>query len=174
MFGEDRYNDVLQKGELLDTDAGSLRQQGWDEYHRVAGRMGEVAARITGGSSDWAAVVRRLQQVHPPSIEGMRAEYEAVCLEARRFMIDEGLVTDPPDERCEVVPAPPAVRATLAVACYIAPPMFKPSRVGYFFVPYPVDAERRRGGRRPPREQRHLLDGHHRRARGLPRATTGT
>ena len=71
----------------------------------------------------------------------MRAGYEAVCLEARRFMIDEGLVTNPPDERCEVVPAPPAVRATLAVACYIAPPMFKPSRVGHFFVPYPVDAE---------------------------------
>ena len=140
VFGEDRYNEVLQKGELLDTDTSSLREQGWEEYHRVAGRMGEVAARISGGSSDWAAVVRQLQQVHPQSIEGMRAGYEEVCLEARRFMIDEGLVTDPPDERCEVVPAPPAVRATLAVACYIAPPMFKPSRVGYFFVPYPVDA----------------------------------
>ncbi len=140
VFGEDRYDEVLQKGELLDTDTSSLREQGWEEYHRVAGRMGEVAARISGGSSDWAAVVRQLQQVHPQSIEGMRAGYEEVCLEARRFMIDEGLVTDPPDERCEVVPAPPAVRATLAVACYIAPPMFKPSRVGYFFVPYPVDA----------------------------------
>ena len=69
----------------------------------------------------------------------MRAEYEAVCLDARRFMIEEELVTDPPDERCHVLPAPPAVRATLAVACYIAPPMFKPSRDGYFFVPYPVD-----------------------------------
>jgi len=141
VFGEDRYNEVLQKGELFDTDVRSLRDQGWDEYHRLAGRMGEVAALISGGSSDWAAVVRELQQVHPSTIEGMRAEYEAVCLEARRFMIEEGLVTDPPDERCRVLPAPPAVRATLAVACYIAPPMFKPSRVGYFFVPYPVDSE---------------------------------
>ena len=44
VFGEDRYNDVLRKGELLDTDARSLRQQGWDEYHRVAARMEEVAA----------------------------------------------------------------------------------------------------------------------------------
>ena len=40
VFGEDRYNDVLRKGELLDTDARSLRQQGWDEYHRVAGQDG--------------------------------------------------------------------------------------------------------------------------------------
>jgi uncharacterized protein (DUF885 family) len=139
VFGEDRYNAVLEKGELLPTDVRSLRQQGWDEYHRVAGRMAEVSARIAGGSDDWAAVVRQLQQVHPTSIEAMRAGYETICLEARRFMIDQGLVTDPPDERCLVLPAPPSVRATLAVACYIAPPMFKPSREGYFFVPYPVD-----------------------------------
>jgi uncharacterized protein (DUF885 family) len=141
VFGEEHYNEVLQQGELLDTDVRALRQQGWDEYHRVADRMAEVASTIPGGSTDWAAVIRRLQQVHPSSVDGMRAEYEDACLEARRFMIDQGLVTDPPDERCHVVPAPPAVRATLAVACYIAPPMFKPSRQGYFFVPYPVDAD---------------------------------
>ena len=144
VFGEVHYNQVLRQGELLDTDVRALRQQGWDEYHRVAEQMAEVASRVPGGSSDWAAVIRRLQQVHPSSVDGMRAEYEAVCLQARRFMIDQGLVTDPPDERCHVVPAPPAIRATLAVACYIAPPMFKPSREGYFFVPYPVhedDAE---------------------------------
>jgi uncharacterized protein (DUF885 family) len=148
VFGEDHYNQVLRQGELLDTDVRALRQQGWDEYHRVAEQMAEVAAKVPGGSSDWPAVIRRLQQVHPSSVDGMRAEYEAVCLEARRFMIDQGLVTDPPDERCHVVPAPPAIRATLAVACYIAPPMFKPSREGYFFVPYPVhedDAEEVQG-----------------------------
>ena len=170
VLGEDRYNAVLQQGELLDTDVRSLRQQGWDEYHRVADQMTEVASRLEGGVGDWPEVIRGLQQVHAPSVEGMRAEYEATCARARRFMTEAGLVTDPPDERCHVVPAPPAVRATLAVACYIAPPMFKPSRTGHFFVPYPVDERRCRGDRRPPREQCHLLDGHHRRARGLPRA----
>jgi uncharacterized protein (DUF885 family) len=141
VFGEDRYNDVLRKGELLDTDVRALRRQGWDEYNRVASQMGEVSSRLTGGSGDWGAVVRDLQLVHPSSIDEMRAEYEAVCLRARQFMSDQGLVTNPADERCEVMPAPAAVRATLAVACYIAPPMFKPSRVGHFFVPYPVDAD---------------------------------
>jgi uncharacterized protein (DUF885 family) len=139
VFGEERYNAVLQKGELLDTDVRGLRELGWAEYRRVSIRMSEVAADISNGSIDWAPVVRRLQKVHPDSIDGMRQQYEEVCLQARRFMIDERLVTDPPDELCRVVPAPPAVRAALAVACYIAPPMFKPSRVGYFFVPYPVD-----------------------------------
>jgi uncharacterized protein (DUF885 family) len=139
VLGEDRYNAVLQQGELLDTDVRSLRQQGWDEYHRVADQLTEVASRLEGGAGDWPEVIRGLQQVHAPSVEGMRAEYEAACARARRFMTEAGLVTDPPDERCHVVPAPPAVRATLAVACYIAPPMFKPSRTGHFFVPYPVD-----------------------------------
>ena len=39
------------------------------------------------------------------------------------------------------MPAPAAVRATLAVASYMAPPMFKPSKDGHFFVPYPVDED---------------------------------
>ncbi len=43
VFGEDRYNDVLSKGELLGTDVQALRRQGWDEYHRVADTMAEVA-----------------------------------------------------------------------------------------------------------------------------------
>jgi uncharacterized protein (DUF885 family) len=137
-FGEERYDQVLRRGELLDTDTRALRQQGWDEYHRVGAEMGELATRISG-SSDWPALVRQLQQRHAATIDGMRAEYESMCLDARRFMVDRGLVSDPPDEHCVVMPAPASIRATLAVACYIAPPMFKPSREGHFFVPYPVD-----------------------------------
>jgi uncharacterized protein (DUF885 family) len=138
-FGEDRYDQVLRRGELLDTDTRDLRQRGWDEYHRVAGEMDELAASISGGSSEWPALIRQLQQRHAASVDDMRAQYETTCLDARRFMTDRGLVTNPSDEHCVVMPAPASIRATLAVACYIAPPMFKPSREGHFFVPYPVD-----------------------------------
>ena len=141
VFGEEHYNDVLRRGELFDLDVRELRAMGWDEYHRVAEAMAEAAARLPAGSTDWREAVRRLQTVHPDTVEGMRAAYEAVCQEARLFMTAAGLVTNPPDEHCHVMPAPPPVRATLAVACYYAPPMFKPSRDGYFFVPFPVDAD---------------------------------
>jgi uncharacterized protein (DUF885 family) len=141
VFGEERYNDVLQRGELLDTDARGLRQLGWDEYHRIADELAEVSARLQGGSRDWQGMIRRLQKVHAASIDDMRDQYEATCLAARQFMVEHGLVTNPPDEHCFVVPAPPAIRATLAVASYIEPPMFKPSKDGHFFVPYPVDPD---------------------------------
>ncbi|MGH9078816.1 MAG: DUF885 domain-containing protein, partial [Acidimicrobiales bacterium] len=141
MFGEDRYRAVLNGGELLDLDVDSLRQLGWDEYQRVAGLMDGVVAAMPDGSDEWPAAVRRLQRAHAGTIEGMRSEYESACGRARRFMTDEGLVSNPADERCEVIPAPAAVRATLAVASYMSPPMFKPSKVGHFFVPYPADPD---------------------------------
>lgn len=139
VFGEDRYLAVLRGGELLDLDVDELRRLGWDEYHRVAARMAELAGSVSGGTEDWPTVVRGLQKAHATTIDGLRSEYEAMCDRARGFLAAEGLVSIPADERCEVIPAPPAVRAVLAVASYMSPPMFKPSRVGHFFVPYPVD-----------------------------------
>jgi uncharacterized protein (DUF885 family) len=141
VFGEGRYQAVLNGGELLDLDVASLRRLGWDEYHGVAELMSGLAAAISGGADDWPAAVRRLQGAHAGTIEGMRSEYESMCDRARRFLTDQGLVSSPADERCEVIPAPAAVRATLAVASYMSPPMFKPSKVGHFFVPYPVDPD---------------------------------
>ena len=141
VFGEERYNDKLRIGELLDTDVRGLRRRGWDEYDRVAGEMGALADRMTGGSEDWRSLVRRLQRVHARSPDDLRDEYEAVCASARAYMVRHDLLSNPADERCRVIPAPPAIRASLAVACYLSPPMFQPSRTGHFCVPFPVRAD---------------------------------
>ncbi len=138
VFGEERYNAVLQQGELLDLDVRDLRRRGEAELEALTGEL-EAAALALDGSHPWRETLRRLQRETAPSIEQMRADYEDCCLEARRFLVDRGLVTIPPDEHCHVVPAPAALRAILAVASYLSPPMFKPSRDGFFFVPYPVD-----------------------------------
>jgi len=55
-----------------------------------------------------------------------------------------------------VVPSPPFQRPVLAVASYNAPPAFKPSRTGHFFVPFPPD------GTTPEDVQKRLeTNGHH-------------
>lgn len=141
VFGEERYNDKLRIGEMLDTDVRELRRQGWEEYERVSRQMGELAGRLTGGSEDWPPLVRRLQRSHADSPEALVGEYEAVCVSARAFMVDRDLVSNPADERCRVIPAPAPIRASLAVACYLAPPMFESSRTGHFCVPFPVHAD---------------------------------
>ncbi len=142
VLGEERYDAVLRQGELLDLDVRGLRERGATELERLTGEL-ERAALALDASRPWHETLRRLQHDRAPSIERMRADYEACCLEARQFLLDQGLVTLPPDEHCHVVPAPAALRAILAVASYLSPPMFKSSRVGFFFVPYPVDAHDR-------------------------------
>jgi uncharacterized protein (DUF885 family) len=141
-FGEERYNAVLQRGELLDLDVRALRRRGEAELEALTAEL-ESAALALDATRPWRETLRRLQRDRAPSIEQMRADYEACCLEARRFLVERGLVSFPPDERCHVVPAPAALRAILAVASYLSPPMFKPSRDGFFFVPYPVDEDDR-------------------------------
>ncbi len=138
VLGEERYEAVLRQGELLDLDVRTLRERGQAELERLTTEL-EGAALALDGSRPWRETLRRLQQNRAPSIDRMRADYEACCLEARQFLVDHGLVSLPPDEHCHVVPAPAALRAILAVASYLSPPMFKPSRDGFFFVPYPVD-----------------------------------
>jgi uncharacterized protein (DUF885 family) len=138
VLGEERYNAVLQQGELLDLEVRALRRRGETELETLTAEL-EEAALVLDGSHPWRETLRRLQMDRAPSIEQMRADYETCCLEARQFLVDHGLVSLPPDEHCHVVPAPAALRAILAVASYLSPPMFKPSRDGFFFVPYPVD-----------------------------------
>ncbi len=138
-FGTERYDAILQKGELLDLDTAALQRRGADELERVTDELDRAARAYGGGARTWQQVLRALQLNRAASIESMRADYEACSARARRFLVEEGLVTLPPDEHCHVVPAPVAVRAVLAVASYLAPPMFKPSKDGFFFVPYPVD-----------------------------------
>jgi uncharacterized protein (DUF885 family) len=138
VFGEERYDAVLQTGELFDLDARTLRETGRAQVEVLTAELERVALTLDP-SRPWQETLRRLQEDHASSIEEMRADYEACCLEARRFLFERGLVSLPQEEHCHVVPAPAALRAILAVASYLSPPMFKPSRDGFFFVPYPVD-----------------------------------
>ncbi len=72
----------------------------------------------------------------------MRKAYADIATRARAFCRENDLVTLPEGEECQVLPAAPFTRSSLAVAHYIPPPPFAPGthrRRGHFFVPYPPD-----------------------------------
>ena len=58
---------------------------------------------------------------------------------ARDFLDDEGLVSLPQGEPCNVAPSPVLQRPVLGVASYMAPPAFSDSLTGHFFVPFAPD-----------------------------------
>ncbi len=135
-MGETLYSALLEQRELLGYDAGELHRRGVAAWDELDSQMRDLAPRVPGGSSDWRATMEALQDDHPPTLQAMRAEYEAETARARAFLADRELVTFAEGEQCRVVPAPPFQRSILAVASYLQPPALTRSRTGHFFVPY--------------------------------------
>ncbi len=138
-LGEERYSRLLVEKELLGYGAAELHERGKAAYAALDEEMRELAGRVPGGSEDWHAVMTRLQQDYPPTLQAMRDEYAAETDRARRFVAERDLVTFAEGEHCEVVPAPAFQRAILSVASYMSPPPLTDSRTGHFFVPHTPD-----------------------------------
>ena len=137
-LGEDRYSALLQDKEMLGYGAAEMRERGRAAYDELDAEMRELASQMRG-TEDWRTILDELNANHPPTPEAMRDEYEEWTERARQFLVDNEIVTMPEGERCEVEPSPPFQRPVLAVASYNAPPAFKPSLTGHFFVPYPPE-----------------------------------
>jgi uncharacterized protein (DUF885 family) len=137
-IGETLYTALLKEKELLPYDARGLRERGREQYDLLAAELRRLAREI-GGTDDWVGLLEKLNKIHAPTPEAMRAEYAEWTERARSFLRDTGLVTLPPGERCTVEPSPPFQRPILAVASYNRPPAFSDSLAGHFFVPYPPD-----------------------------------
>jgi uncharacterized protein (DUF885 family) len=138
VFGEQRYNSVLQKGEMLSFDARSLRDMGRREYADLDSQMQEVAQRISG-SRDWKTLLPQLQKQHATDMPGLLQEYRDLTERARRFVVDHALMSLPDGERCAVEPAPAFMRGSTAVASYFPAAPFLPGTRGTFNVPYTPD-----------------------------------
>jgi uncharacterized protein (DUF885 family) len=136
--GEALYTALLREKELLPFDARELRERGREQYDLLANEANKIAKEVDG-SGDWVAACERLNHVHAPTPEAMREEYEDWTQRSRSFLVDTGLVTLPPGERCTVEPSPHFQRPIQAVASYNQPPAFSESLHGHFFVPYPPD-----------------------------------
>jgi uncharacterized protein (DUF885 family) len=150
-IGEDLYTALLREKELLPFSTKDLRERGLEQYELLSNEANKIAGQIDGGGS-WTEVCERLNRVHAPTPDAMRAEYEDWTERARSFLVSSGLVTLPPGERCTVEPSPHYQRPIQAVASYNQPPAFSNSLHGHFFVPYPPDGT-------PPEEVQKRLEG---------------
>ncbi|GIH94447.1 DUF885 domain-containing protein [Planobispora siamensis] len=139
-MGEELYSTLLREREMLGYGAAELRERGLAAYDELDAEMREVARRLPGGSDDWHAAIAALQDDHAPTLEDMRAEYEAETERARRFVRERDLVTFAEGEECRVVPSPEFQRPILSVASYLSPPPLSTSRTGHFFVPFTPDS----------------------------------
>ncbi|MGW0805695.1 DUF885 domain-containing protein [Nonomuraea sp. NPDC002799] len=137
-MGEKLYSTLLREREMLGYGAAELHEKGKAAWAELDARMSLVAARVNG-SRDWRAAMESLMDDHPPTLEGMRAEYEAETQRAREFVRERDLVTFADGEECLVLPSAEYTRPVLAVAHYLAPPPLHSSRTGVFFVPYTPD-----------------------------------
>ncbi|MGH4007241.1 MAG: DUF885 domain-containing protein, partial [Pseudonocardiaceae bacterium] len=130
---------LLEQRELLGYGAAELHRRGVAAWDTLDAQMRELAVQVPGGSADWRATMEALQDDYPPTLQAMRAEYEAETARARAFLADHELVTFAEGEQCRVVPAPAYQRPILAVASYLQPPALARSRTGHFFVPFTPD-----------------------------------
>jgi uncharacterized protein (DUF885 family) len=150
-IGEELYTALLREKELLPFGTRELRERGLEQYDLLANEANKIAGQIDGGGT-WTEVCERLNRVHAPTPDAMRAEYAEWTDRARSFLVETGLVTLPPGERCTVEPSPHYQRPIQAVASYNQPPAFSDSLHGHFFVPYPPDGT-------PPDEVQKRLEG---------------
>jgi uncharacterized protein (DUF885 family) len=150
-IGEELYTALLREKELLPFGTRELRERGREQYDLLANEANKIARQIDGGGT-WTEVCERLNRVHAPTPDAMRAEYAEWTERARSFLVDTGLVTLPSGERCTVEPSPHYQRPIQAVASYNQPPTFSNSLHGHFFVPYPPDGT-------PPEEVQKRLEG---------------
>jgi len=137
-IGEELYTALLREKELLPYGVRELQARGREQYDLLSNEANRIAGQIDGGGT-WTEVCERLNRVHAPTPDAMRAEYEEWTERARSFLADTGLVTLPPGERCTVEPSPHYQRPIQAVASYNQPPAFSDSLHGHFFVRYPPD-----------------------------------
>ncbi|NUS06810.1 MAG: DUF885 domain-containing protein, partial [Nonomuraea sp.] len=137
-MGEKLYSTLLREREMLGYGAAELHAKGEAAWAELDARMRRVA-RDVNGTEDWRAAMESLMDDHPPTLEAMRAEYEAETRRAREFVRARGLVTFAEGEECEVLPSAEYTRPILSVAHYLSPPPLSSSRTGIFFVPYTPD-----------------------------------
>jgi hypothetical protein len=151
--GRELFDYKLKHEHFLPYTTQSLLEFGEEAVRLTEMRLSEVAA-IIDRDATWPHLVERLRADHPGEGE-LLDEYRRGLGEARRFVVERGLVSVPDGESLEIVETPLFLRPTLPYAAYGAPGIFEPAQRGLYYVT-PIDAHA------SAQERREQLLGHNR------------
>jgi uncharacterized protein (DUF885 family) len=141
-LGRERYDELVDLRQLDGLTTDDILAIG-EEQLEVNARGRAEAARAVDPRATEAEVVDRLKSNHPATFDEALAAYRNAMDRARRFIVDHGVATLPPDERLTVIPTPEYLRNVIPFAAYFEPPKFDASPSGLYVVTPSVDGNPR-------------------------------
>ncbi len=132
-LGRETYDELIRLRAFDGLDADAILEIG--EQQLAENKEARVrAAREIDPSVDEPTVVDRVKSDHPATFGEALGAYRDVMLRARQHLIDNGIVTVPPNERIEVIETPEYLRNVIPFAAYFEPPKFDRDPSGIYVV----------------------------------------
>jgi uncharacterized protein (DUF885 family) len=133
VLGRERYDELVGLRAFDGLDADAILAIGEEQLaSNKAARV--AAAREIDPDAPETDVIDRIKDDHPATFEEALQAYREVMVRSRQHLIDNGIVTVPPDERIDVVPTPDYLRNVVPFAAYFSPPKFDPNPKGIYIV----------------------------------------
>jgi uncharacterized protein (DUF885 family) len=135
--GTEVYEFYLREVHGLDMTADEVHALGWTIYREVEAALAEQAARLDPGR-DWLALTEDIRDQHPARDDLLDAYCRAIQ-RARTFIIEQELVTVPPNEEVRCRHSDPSQRSFSPFGTFRVPAPFADTKVGWLILhPIPV------------------------------------
>jgi uncharacterized protein (DUF885 family) len=134
--GHPLFEGLLRTNYALDATPEDLDALGRRVMGETETAMAALAKRIDPAAKGWPEVVARLKDRHPTADDLVPA-YRREVARARKFLVEQDVVSFPPGDDLVVEDTPPFLRATTQASYDQAAPFDATTR-GFFFVT-PVD-----------------------------------
>ncbi|MBT8080305.1 MAG: DUF885 domain-containing protein [Gammaproteobacteria bacterium] len=137
-IGKESYNYLLRELHMLDDDSDSLLKKGELYFREIEQLLDDTASEIDPDKS-WQEITEDIRADHP-SADGLLEAYCDEIQRSRSHVIEQGLVTVPPNEEVRCLDTPPSQRAFSPFGTFRQPPPFSDSKVGYLIL-HPIDPD---------------------------------
>lgn len=133
--GREVYEFYLRELHGLGLDADQLLALGQQYYDEIEARLAAQAERIEPGRH-WADLTEDIRNHHPERADLLDA-YCRDIQRSRRHIIEQDLVTVPPNEEVRCIHSDPSQRAFSPFGTFRTPAPFSDSKIGYLIL-HPV------------------------------------